>query len=324
MAAEQALDAGARRRQLHAQIDRVGRREREALEQIGVALGEPALCGERAGAGEQELEALDGVALIRQQAQRGAEPASGARGGAQDRPGARLRQHGHRGQVPGTRGELHVMGARQRPRAAVGQDRRAALVGAEQPAAGDALVDRAADERVAEAKAPRNVGAADEAELEQLVERRHRVVDPGGRGGEVDLERVARDGGAAEHLTGVVGQRAQLLGERGDHRGWDAHGLQRGPRERRAGALGAGELLEVERVAAGLLVELVGALASHAIAEQLARGLSRESLELEAAQAALAVGAFEGRGEPPGPLPRAGGEHQQDGGVGRAAQERGE
>ena len=57
VAAEQALDAGARRRQLHAQAHRIGRGERDALEQVGMALGEAALRGERAGAGQQEPDA---------------------------------------------------------------------------------------------------------------------------------------------------------------------------------------------------------------------------------------------------------------------------
>ena len=56
VAAEQALDAGARRRQLHAEADRFGRGERDALEQIGMALGETPLRGERAGPGQQQLD----------------------------------------------------------------------------------------------------------------------------------------------------------------------------------------------------------------------------------------------------------------------------
>ena len=58
VAAEQALDAGARRGQLHAKADRVGRGERDALEQVGMALGEAALRGERACPRQQELDSL--------------------------------------------------------------------------------------------------------------------------------------------------------------------------------------------------------------------------------------------------------------------------
>ena len=85
VAAEQALDAGARRRQLHAQADRVGRGERDALEQVGMALGEAALRGERAGPRQQQLDALLGGRVVGQEAQGGAEPAGGAGGGAKDR-----------------------------------------------------------------------------------------------------------------------------------------------------------------------------------------------------------------------------------------------
>ena len=65
----------------------------------------------------------------------------------------------------------------------------------------------------------------------------------------------------------------------------------------RAGAVGAGELLEVERVAARLLVELVRPLASDGVAEQLAGRLAGEAAQLEPGEAALAVGALEGRRE---------------------------
>ena len=104
-----------------------------------------------------------------------------------------------------------------------------------------------------------------------------------------------------------------------------ADGLQRRSGERRPpGALGAGELLEVERVAARLLVELVRPLASDGVAEQVAGRLAREAAQLEPSEAALAIGALERRREAIGDLTRACGHHDEHGRVGRAAQERGE
>ena len=226
------------------------------------------------------------------------------------------------------RRELDVMRPRHRRRAALGEDLCAALVGAEQPAAGRALVHRPAHERVPEAEAPRDVGGAHKAEVEELIERLHGrgIVRAGRGGGEIGLERVTRDGRAAQHPASVGGQEPELLGQRGDHRRGHADGLQRRSGVRRppsaAAAVGAGQLLEVERVAARLLVELVRPLASHVIAEQLAGRLASEAAQLEASEAALAVGPLEGRREAIGPLTRACGHNDEDGGVGRAAQKR--
>ena len=188
----------------------------------------PCAASARARASSSSTRCSAGAA-VGQEAQRGAEPAGGAGGGAKDRRRPGLGEHGDRRQVPVARRELDVVRPRRRRRAALGEDLRAALVRAEQPAAGRALVHRAAHERVAEAEAPRDVGRAHEAEVEQLVERLHRrgVVRAGRGGGEVGLERVAGDGRAAQHPAGVGGQEPELLGQRGDHRGGHADGLQR-------------------------------------------------------------------------------------------------
>ena len=79
--------------------------------------------------------------------------------------------------VPGLRRELDVVGENRRRRAAARERPRHPGVGAEPPAAGRALVDRAAHERVAERELARHVGRADEARREQTVERLERVVD---------------------------------------------------------------------------------------------------------------------------------------------------
>ena len=248
-----------------------------------MALGEAALGGERARPGQQQPDALLAVRVLGHEAQRRAEPAGGADGRAEDRRRSRLGEHGHRRQIPVTRRELDVMRPRHGRRPALGEDPRAALVGAQQPAAGRALVHRAAHERMPEAEAPRDVGRAREAELEELVERLHGrgLVRTGRGGGEVGLERVAGDGRAAQHLPGLRGQERELLRERGDHRRGDADGLQRpaAGHRRRGGArrVRAGELLQIERVPAGLLVERVRPLPPHAFAEQLGGGVASEA-----------------------------------------------
>ena len=186
-------------------------------------------------------------------------------------------------------GVLDVVRARGRRRAALGELARAALMRAQQPAAGRALVDRPAHERVAEAEAARHVGGPDEAEREQLVDRLHRrrLVDARGGGGELGLERVARDRRALAAAV-RVGRREQreLLrsSAAATARGHaDAASRRRaGRRCRLAGpAGGPGELLEVERVAAALLVERVRERAVDVVAEQLARLLAPQRAELE-------------------------------------------
>ena len=71
------------------------------------------------------------------------------------------------------RRELDMMRPRRRRRAALREDLPAALVRAEQPRPGRALVHRAPHERVAEAESPRDVGGTHEPEVQELVERRH-------------------------------------------------------------------------------------------------------------------------------------------------------
>ena len=118
-------------------------------------------------------------------------------------------------------------------------------MGAEPPAAGRAVVDGAAHERMAEAEAARHVRRAHEIEPQQLVERVERVglVDVGRRGGELGRERVAGDRRALEHAARApAGEQRELLGQRGGH---VARELAGAPERAR-------ELLQVERVAAAL------------------------------------------------------------------------
>ena len=64
VAAEQALDAGARRGHLHAKAHCFNRGQCDGLEEIGVLHPATSLCGERAGPGEQERDSRLGGSVI--------------------------------------------------------------------------------------------------------------------------------------------------------------------------------------------------------------------------------------------------------------------
>ena len=147
-------------------------------------------------------------------------------------------------------------------------------------------------ERVPEAEAARHVGRAHEVAAQQLVER---VIAAGsahaGRGrSELGLERVARDRGAPQHAAGAVGQqrRAPRPGRRRPPAGprRPPARRRRAPRPGRSRDPRARELLEVERVAARLLVERVGRAFVDVGAEQLVGPRRAERAELEPRRAA--------------------------------------
>ena len=145
------------------------------------------------------------------------------------------------------------MRALQRARAALLEGPRAALVGDQPPAAERGRVDGRAHERVPEAEAARDVGVADEVAAQELVERVDRVPlgHRGGDRGQLGLERVARDRGAREHLTGAVGELRDLARERRRDRARDLDARERDGRPGRQPLGSACELLQVERVPAG-------------------------------------------------------------------------
>ena len=153
------------------------------------------------------------------------------------------------------------MHARRHRSSAGGQRLRAALVRAEAPAARRGVVDRSSHERVAEAETTRNVGMAHEVAAQQLVERRERgrLRDCRRRGYQLGLERVARDGRALQYEARAVREQAELLGQCGDDGGRNPARVERDREDRGCGArcsiLRARELLEVERIAAAVLVE---------------------------------------------------------------------
>ena len=122
-------------------------------------------------------------------------------------------QHGDRVGVALAGRALHVMGARGRGGAARREQLRAALVRPQPPTTGRGLVHRAPDKRVPEPEAPGHIGLTDEIELQQLVDRVHRVrfrrVCPRRR--QLGLERVTGHRSSFQHTACAVREERELL-----------------------------------------------------------------------------------------------------------------
>src|SRR4051812_37435684 len=99
---------------------------------------------------------------------------------------------------------------------------------------------------MAEHEAARCLGRPDDVAIKEVVERVQSFVVADARGccRQVWLERLARHGGAVEEATGARSERLELFGDRARERG----------RKRRP-SVRAAELLEVERISAGLAVD---------------------------------------------------------------------
>ena len=190
---------------------------------------------------------------VGEQPQRGLVPVRrGGRRGVR-RGGARLGEQGDRGVVALARVLGDVVGPRGRAGATPLERRGHALVGRQPPGGRRGVVHRAAHQRVAEGEPAAVARGAHHVGLDEPVERGHRLVRvQRGRGGrEPGIEGIAGDGGALDQRARVRGQHVDLEPHRGHQRG----------REPAVGhARGAGQLLEEERVAAGL--------ADHAVAQR--------------------------------------------------------
>ena len=219
----------------------------------------------------------------------------------------RALQHVERPLVAELRGVFHVMGARDQPGAAPLECGGGARVGGQPPAAGRALVDGVAHDRVPEREPARPVCRPHERAGQQLVERAERVGlgDAGGLSGERRLERIAGHRRALEQQPRLVRQGGQLGAQRQRQRLGDA----RRPRE----------LLEVERVAAAQRVDRrrVGA-------DQLPRLGLAERRERQGGDASLAARRGQRRvdGRRPATLPS--GDREQHGAARRTAHQRGQ
>ena len=224
-----------------------------------------------------------------QEPERVSKPGRGARGRALCGGLARLTESRDGGRVALPRRALDMMSALYRRCAARGERLGASLVRAQSPAAGRRLVDRPSNERMPEAKAARHLGLANEVELQQLVqglERRRLGGRRGGRG-QLGLERVAGYRCPLEHQPCAVREESELLGQRGGNRGRHVEIRRRELRNACRGLESerSGELLEIERVAAALLVESGCSGAVDRFTEELSRLAARQSADLDADEA---------------------------------------
>ena len=192
-----------------------------------------------------------------EQAQCGLEPARRDRRRPRGGLVAGLLEHGRGGLVAHARRALDVMRARRERARAVGERGRGARVRLQPPGLAGAVIDGAPHERMAEAVAPRDVGRPGDVRGQQVVDRRQRLLlaQPGGRRGEVEVERLARHRRAPAEPLRALAQPPDLLPERGCDGGRHPDriavlGLMAGRGRGRAR-----ELLEVERVAAALRVQ---------------------------------------------------------------------
>jgi hypothetical protein len=116
---------------------------------------------------------------------------------------------------------LDVMRARRQRIRSLRQRRGGTRVCAQPPRLGRRLVDRVADDRMAEAVALRHAGGAQDVAGEQLVECSERLfagqIGSGGR--DLEVHRIADDGGAPGELAGSFGERVDLVRESDAHAG---------------------------------------------------------------------------------------------------------
>jgi len=260
--------------------------------------------GERSGSREEQLNPLLTGRTRGQQAQRSAEPVCGARRRAVRRRLARGTQGRDRSQVTLPCGALDVVRTGC-CRCAPGCQRSSdALVSTEPPASERGLVDRSPDEWVAKAKPSRHVRLAHEVELKELVECLDcRCLGPRGRARrQFGLEGVARDRGSLQHDARAVRQQGELLGQCGGDRGWDVDvsepNLSSRSSDLQRSIEGAGELLEVERVATAFREESTGLRFVHRFAEELVGFGPAERTKLDPDEAAGAVRVLERAREP--------------------------
>ena len=99
---------------------------------------------------------------------------------------------------------------------AAGQGRGAAFVRSQEPAGRGAVVDRSPDQRVPEAEPAGHVGAPDDTDGRQLIDRGEGdgLHDSRGDACELRLERIAHDGCSLQQQMCAVAEQGQLVGKR--------------------------------------------------------------------------------------------------------------
>ncbi len=181
---------------------------------------------------------------------------------------------------------------------------------------------------MAEAEATGHVGASDEVEPQERVD----CVHHGGLGDlcrgrcQLELEGIARDCRSFQHEAARAREYRELLGDR---RGNGRRNIEVGRRRlfvnggRTFRAIeGPGELLEIEGVAAALLVQESGVRAFNRTAQQLLGFLVAEGAELDPVQRLRTVRLLERSREPLRHLARTDGECEYHRPRRRAAQQR--
>ena len=294
-------------------------------------LGEVSAGGQRSRAREQELDPLVGGRVVGEKSKRDREPVCCARRRSMGAAFPASRNVATAACVALLSGALDVVCALRRADTAGRERVGAPLVSAEPPPAGRRLVDRAPHERMPEAKAAGHVGLANQVEAQQLVHgiECRRLVDRRCSRRELRVERIAGDGCAPE--------------QRGARRREGARARRRA-RPRRAAvpadlpasrpacapcdmdrALGRpGELLEIEGVAAAVLVQGGRGRLVDGRAEELSRLDARQSAELEADESAGAARRLECGGQPLRRLPRSQRDDEEDSCVRWPAKQRAE
>ncbi len=287
----------------HPPRDLLLRQQRDRRVERGAAVFEPAGGAERQPLPLQQRGAMRGV-LLRRQLEGRAVPVGGGRRGGHGRLRAGRLEQRDRGRVAGPRELLDVVGTQRRRRPAPLQQRGCACMRLQPPGAVGRVGDRAVDERVAEAEGAA-AGGAHEVGRDERVERRQRgrLGDVGGRGRDVELERVAGDGGAAREGALRGREALQLLRDRrGDGAGDRLVGV--------GGVAGAArQLAQEERVAVGLVEDPL----AHGVVELRRQQPARRSAaERRRAQLVPAVGAAAGVDEPRADAARPQREQQQE------------
>ena len=311
VAAEHVLHAGARDRQPDAHPDRFVRHEPDALEQVGAALLEPARGAERAcaRASRSPTRCSGGrVSGSRRSAAPNQRAALAGARSARRLPASRRTASAAGVAVPC--GVLDMVRPRRAGRAALGE-RVARSARARRAASRRAPPRRRPGARAgggSESGAGRPWrGRVSSASSSSSAATAASSLDVRRGGGQLGLERVARHGGALQQRPRRLRQQPELLRERRGHGRRHADRLQR--RAARASARpaprGAGELLQVERVAAALLVEASARARVDVLAEQLGGLVALEPAQLDRRERRRPGRArSSARGQPVGELPR--------------------
>ncbi len=179
-----------------------------------------------------------------------------------------------------------------------------------------------------EAKAARHLGLPNEAELQQLVQglEHRRLGGRRGGGGQLGLERVAGYRGPLQHAPRAVREKCDLLGQGGRDRGRHVEipGRELGSACPALESERSRELLEIERVAAALLVESGCGGAFDSVAEELTSLPARKRADFHAEQCPHAVRPLERGGDAFRRLTRPDSQGDEHGRRRRPAQQRAE